>query len=165
MRQHPSASPVRAVGAAEALWGQHFEAQATALSPDTVDAFAALYAPDAVFSDPFHTLRGRESIAAAYRAMFQSLVKPGFSELALAWVDADRVAVYWRFRFRLSAKATVTDIPGTSWLCLDPDSRLITAHEDHWDASAFFGAFPGLRSPVRWLKSRVAHAGSVTRKP
>lgn len=144
-------------------WAEQFCNQAQGLSPETIAAFTALYAPEAVFSDPFHTLQGRAAIAQAYGAMFQSLVNPQFSELQPAWADAHRVAIGWKFRFAVSPRSAVTEIAGTSWLRLDPASLLILRHEDHWDASAFFGAFAGLGGAVRWLKSRVAHAGSVTR--
>lgn len=155
---------LRPIGPAEIVWAQDFCRLASALSPETIAQFSMLYAPDALFSDPFHRLQGRAAIADAYRSMFRSLVSPGFFELSVAWVHSDKLAVGWVFRFRLSSNGPTTEIPGTSWLWLDPDSRHIVRHEDHWDASAFFGAFTGLRKAVGWLKSRVAHAGSVTQK-
>ena len=156
----PLAAP--AVSPERHLWAQDFCARAASLSPATVEAFAAQYHPQAVFSDPFQTVVGRPAIAQAYQSMFGALTQPRFSDLQAAWTDPETLAIRWVFRFSVSARAPETALQGTSWLQLDPVSGLICSHEDHWDASAFFGAFPGIGAVVRWLKSRVAHAGSVT---
>ena len=156
----PMAGP--AVSAERLLWAHDFCTRAASLSPATVEAFAQQYHPQAVFSDPFQTVVGRPAIAHAYLSMFGALTQPRFSDLQAAWTDAETLAIRWVFRFSVSARAPETALPGTSWLRLDPASGLICRHEDHWDASAFFGAFPGIGAVVRWLKSRVAHAGSVT---
>lgn len=164
----PLRSPVVSAVAAPAIpperlaWAQDFCALAASLSPATVEAFAQQYHPQAIFSDPFQTVVGRPAIAQAYQSMFTALTYPRFSELQAAWTNTETLAIRWVFRFSVSARAPETALPGTSWLRLDPVSGLICHHEDHWDASALFAAFPGIGVVVRWLKSRVAHAGSVT---
>ena len=157
-------SPMTAatVGQERLLWAENFCALAASLSPETVETFAQQYHPQAVFSDPFQTVVGRAAIARAYQSMFGALTEPRFSDLQAAWTDPETLAIRWVFQFSVSARASETALHGTSWLQLDPVSGLICRHEDHWDASAFFGAFPGVGAVVRWLKSRVAHAGSVT---
>ena len=156
----PMAGP--AISPERRLWAHDFCTRAASLSPATVEAFAAQYHPQATFSDPFQTVVGRPAIAQAYQSMFGALREPRFSDLQAAWTDPETLAIRWVFRFSVSARGPETALPGTSWLRLDPASGLICRHEDHWDASAFFGAFPGIGAVVRWLKSRVAHAGSVT---
>ncbi|MFM1880091.1 MAG: hypothetical protein RLZZ344_325 [Pseudomonadota bacterium] len=148
--------------AASILWAEEFCRLATSLSPETVEAFSQQYHPEAVFSDPFQTVVGRQAIAQAYQSMFTALSCPRFTDLHLAWSSPERLAIRWVFRFSTSGRAPETQIAGTSWLSLEPASHLILRHEDHWDASVLFGAFPGLGHLMRWLKSRVAHAGSVT---
>ncbi|MFZ9314606.1 MAG: nuclear transport factor 2 family protein [Burkholderiaceae bacterium] len=158
----PAPAPAPAVGPERLAWAREFCGLAAALSPATVEAFAQHYHPQAVFSDPFQTVVGRPAIAKAYQSMFGALTAPRFTDLEVAWTNTETLAIRWVFRFSVSARAPETALPGTSWLQLDPSQGLICRHEDHWDASALFGAFPGIGAVVRWLKSRVAHAGSVT---
>ncbi|MFZ9122626.1 MAG: nuclear transport factor 2 family protein [Burkholderiaceae bacterium] len=144
---------------------------AASLGPQTLDALVAHYHPEARFQDPFQTVTGREAIAAVYRGMFANLIEPRFTDLAVAVAPAQAPdspgpcwAVRWVFRFRVKPGAPEQGIAGTSWLWLCPQTGLIKDHQDHWDASELFAAFPALGWAVRGLKKRIAAAGHVTEK-
>ncbi len=144
---------------------------AASLGPQTLDALMAHYHPKARFQDPFQTVTGRASIAAVYRGMFANLIEPRFTDLAVAVVPANTPggpgpcwAVRWVFRFRVKLGAAEQAIAGTSWLWLCPETGLIQDHQDHWDASELFAAFPALAWAVRGLKKRIATVGHVTEK-
>lgn len=151
------------------------------LGPHSLKALVAHYHPEARFRDPFQTVTGREAIAAVYRGMFANLIEPRFTDLAVAVAPADSPApnpasatghapgrpgpcwaVRWVFRFRVKRGAPEQAIAGTSWLWLCPETGLIQNHQDHWDASELFGAFPALGWAVRGLKRRIASVGHVT---
>ncbi|MFM1928030.1 MAG: hypothetical protein RIR28_613 [Pseudomonadota bacterium] len=144
---------------------------AASLGPQTLDTLVAHYHPEARFQDPFQTVTGREAIAAVYRGMFANLIEPRFTDLAVAVAPAQAPdglgpcwAVRWVFRFRVKPGAPEQGIAGTSWLWLCPQTGLIKDHQDHWDASELFAAFPALGWAVRGLKKRIAAAGHVTEK-
>jgi hypothetical protein len=145
------------------------------LGPHTLNTLVAHYHPQARFQDPFQTVTGRESIAAVYRGMFANLVEPRFTDLAVAVASASANenapgspgpcwAVRWVFRFRVKPGAPEQAIAGTSWLWLCPETGLIQDHQDHWDASELFAAFPALGWAVRGLKKRISASGHVTEK-
>jgi len=146
---------------------------AALLGPQSIDRLVAFYHPMARFQDPFQTVIGRQAIASVYRAMFKSLVHPRFTDLAAAVAlpqptDAHGGpcwAVRWVFRFQVRPKGPEHAIAGTSWLWLCPQTGLIQEHQDHWDASALFAAFPALAWLVRGLKKRIAAAGHLIEKP
>jgi hypothetical protein len=156
---------------------------AASLGPQTLDALVAHYHPEARFQDPFQTVTGREAIAAVYRGMFANLIDPRFTDLAVAVTPAGSPApnpananenapgspgpcwaVRWVFRFRVKPGAPEQGIAGTSWLWLCPETGLIQDHQDHWDASELFAAFPALGWAIRGLKRRIATVGHVTEK-
>jgi ketosteroid isomerase-like protein len=153
------------------------------LGPQTLDTLVAHYHPQARFQDPFQTVTGRDAIAAVYRGMFANLIEPRFTDLAVAVVPATATAtatatanenalgspgpcwaVRWVFRFRVKPGAPEQAIAGTSWLWLCPETGLIQDHQDHWDASELFAAFPALGWAVRGLKKRISASGHVTEK-
>lgn len=153
------------------------------LGPHSLNTLVAHYHPEARFQDPFQTVTGREAIAAVYRGMFANLIEPRFTDLAVAVAPAGSPApnpasatehapgspgpcwaVRWVFRFRVKPGAPEQAIAGTSWLWLCPETGLIQDHQDHWDASELFAAFPALGWAVRGLKRRIATVGHVTEK-
>lgn len=146
-------------------WQSRFTQAVTALSPQTVRGFLESYAVNAVFEDPFQRVTGRQAISMAYLKMFENLHAPQFTNLQFAWVSDSYLAARWLFSFRRKPASPQRTIWGTSWLTLDTEFGLIAQHEDHWDASELFAAFPGLGVAIPWLKSRVAHPISVTPKP
>lgn len=146
------------------------------LGPHSLDTLVAHYHPQARFQDPFQTVTGRDAIAAVYRGMFASLVEPRFTDLAVAVTPAVAPsgdaqsgqgqcwAVRWVFRFRVKPGSPEQAIAGTSWLWLCPQTGLIQDHQDHWDASELFAAFPALGWAVRGLKKRISTSGHVMEK-
>lgn len=149
------------------------------LGPHSLHTLVDHYHPQARFQDPFQTVTGRDAIAAVYRGMFANLIEPRFTDLAVAVAPASATAnanenapgspgpcwaVRWVFRFRVTPGAPEQAIAGTSWLWLCPETGLIQDHQDHWDASELFAAFPALGWAVRGLKKRISASGHVTEK-
>ena len=153
------------------------------LGPHSLNTLVAHYHPEARFQDPFQTVTGRVAIAAVYLGMFVNLIVPRLTGLAVAEAPAGSPAPYppsatehapgspgpcwavrWVFRFRVKPGAPEQAIAGTSWLWLCPETGLIQDHQDHWNASELFAAFPALGWAVRGLKRRIATVGHVTEK-
>lgn len=156
-------------------WKAEFIRRAEALHPETVDDFMSLYAEHCDFSDPFHSLKGRKAIGQAYRSMFLNLHAPRFTDLVIAEVPSSdfqketiagpeplELAARWVFRFSVAPSKPMQAIAGTSWLCVDRQTGLITRHEDHWDAASLFESFGALSWAIRYLRQRVARAALVT---
>ncbi|NBT34336.1 MAG: nuclear transport factor 2 family protein [Betaproteobacteria bacterium] len=143
-----------------------FERTVCELSAQSTPQLAAFYEKDAIFKDPFHEIRGRTRIEGAYRSMFLALYEPHFKNLIFAQSAQNPAlwAVRWNFSFRTKPGGELMSIPGTSWLTVNQETGLIALHEDHWDASAFFGSFSGLSWAVKALKNKVSRASHVTEK-
>jgi hypothetical protein len=135
-----------------------FIAVAARLTIQTVDALAAFYAPNAVFTDPFQTVTGRTKIAQIYRSMFQNLDNPRFVNLrVLGAVTPTEVMIGWDFEFAFKPCGPRQSIAGASRLTLD-DQGMILEHLDYWDASRLMQALPLVGRVIAWLRQKIGHA-------
>ncbi len=135
-----------------------FVTAASTLSGETVDALAAFYAADAVFTDPFQTVKGRTNIAHVYRSMFQQLNNPRFVNVrVLGAATASEVMIGWDFEFAFKPGGHRHVIPGTSRLTLDAQG-MIAEHLDYWDASRLMQALPVIGRLIAWLRQKIGHA-------
>lgn len=115
-----------------------------------------VYAPEAVFKDPFHEVSGLPSIERVYRHMFHALHGPRFV-VTESMLREQTVFLLWDFRFRFGpADARESCVRGCSHLRLDDQGR-ICAHRDYWDAAEeLYEKLPVLGAFMRWLKRRAA---------
>jgi ketosteroid isomerase-like protein len=127
------------------------------LTPQSVAALDALYAPDARFKDPFNEVQGLVAIQRIFRDMFEQLEQPRF-------VITERIAqgthcfLTWEFHFAFKRfrKGQSQCIRGGSHLVLDADGR-IAMHRDYWDAAEeLYEKLPVIGALMRWLKRRVS---------
>ncbi len=137
-----------------------FKTLAESLTVDSTCQLAQRYSIDATFTDPFQTVRGRESVAQVYQSMFQHLENPRFTEVRLLGTPAvndKELVVGWNFEFAMGPGKPRQSIPGVSLLTLNPQG-LIDRHVDYWDASLLFEALPLVGRIVRWLRQRIGHS-------
>lgn len=131
---------------------------AATLSAETVDQLAAFYAPDATFTDPFQTVKGRTKIAQVYRSMFEQLDGPRFVNVRVLGAAAStEVMIGWDFEFAFQSGGARQCIPGTSRLTLD-EQGMIQEHLDYWDASRLMQALPVVGRLIAWLRQKIGHA-------
>jgi steroid Delta-isomerase len=128
------------------------------LTPASVAALDALYAPEARFKDPFNEVQGVAAIQRIFSDMFEHTEQPRF-------VITERIEqgaqcfLTWEFRFGFKSfrQGQAQCIRGGSHLVLDADGR-IAMHRDYWDAAEeLYEKLPMIGALMRWLKRRVAH--------
>lgn len=128
------------------------------LTPDSAAACATVYAADARFQDPFHTVHGTVAIASLYTRMFVTLVEPRFV-VTSRMRQGTQCFLCWEMHFRFRGRpAQAQVVQGASHLQLAPDGR-IAAHRDYWDAaSQLYEKLPLLGALMRWVRRRAARA-------
>ncbi|WP_439535463.1 nuclear transport factor 2 family protein [Methyloversatilis sp.] len=126
------------------------------LTPDTVDALAALYAADARFRDPFNDVRGRAAVARIFSHMFEQVGAPRF-EVHSAMSEGDAAWLDWTMHFTMRGQAL--QIVGATRLCFD-DAGCVAEHRDYWDAAQeLYEKLPVIGGAMRWLRRRLAVPG------
>lgn len=134
------------------------------LCPENLDSFVACYAQDAVFTDPFQTVRGRDQVRRVYLEMLQHLHRAQFRNVRILGGAgmakaptsemSGEIMVGWDFEFSLRPSKPRTVIAGCSLLRLN-DRGEIMEHRDYWDASRLMEAFPGIGQVIGWLRKKI----------
>ena len=127
-----------------------------ALTESTIGELRSIYAPDALFADPFNSVQGIDAIEQVFRHMFDTLEKPRFVVTGSV-VQGDQCFLLWdfRFHFRSFRRQVGQAIPGTSHLRFDAQGRIVY-HQDYWDAAhGLYQQMPLLGGLMRWLRKRV----------
>lgn len=126
------------------------------LTPDTVDALAALYAADARFRDPFNDVRGRAAVARIFSHMFEQVGAPRFA-VHSAMSEGDAAWLEWTMHFKMRGQAL--QIVGATRLQFD-DAGYVVEHRDYWDAAQeLYEKLPVIGGAMRWLRRRLAVPG------
>jgi SnoaL-like domain len=126
------------------------------ITPQSIARVAELYAPDAIFKDPFNDVRGMPDIERIYSHMFEALNAPRFI-VTSQLVDGPACFLIWEFKFYFKNfdKTTEQTVRGGTHLLLDAQGK-ITAHRDYWDpAEEVYEKLPVLGGVMRWLKKRA----------
>lgn len=127
------------------------------LTPASVSELRTIYASDARFADPFHSVQGIAAIERVFADMFTTLQSPRFVVTGSVLQDTQCVLL-WDFHFRFRGFRTQQDqtVPGSSHLRFDAQGR-ITHHQDYWDAAhGLYQRMPVIGALMRWLRRRVA---------
>jgi steroid Delta-isomerase len=126
------------------------------LTPQTLDALVALYAPQARFKDPFNDTVGPAAIREVFEHMFRSVHEPRFVVTGHV-LQGPQAFLIWDFHFRFQRGDTQTlqTVRGATHLVWDADGR-VQLHRDYWDvAEDLYEKLPGLGTLMRWLKRRA----------
>jgi steroid delta-isomerase len=132
---------------------EHFEQ----LSPERLDALAALYSEDCSFHDPFNHLHGRASVRAVFADMYATLDVPRFVVLdAFETLEPEhRAFLSWDCHFR-HPRLGEHSIHGSTLLHFDAHG-LVSRHRDYWDAAeSIYEHIPLLGGVLRAIKRRIA---------
>lgn len=123
------------------------------LTPADVDGFAAFYAEDAHFVDPFNDVHGVEAIKCIFSHMFEQLGAPRFVVVE-RFERGDQAMLIWVLHCRMGGRDI--EIAGASHLRFDDEGR-VTAHRDFWDAAGgVYEKLPLMGGMMRWLRRRLA---------
>ena len=123
------------------------------LSPESIAGLASIYAPGAVFRDPFNEVTGIAAIERIFAHMFASVAGPRFVVTATI-ADGDQAMLGWDFFLRLRGREIV--IRGVTHLRFD-DAGLVVLHRDYWDAAEeLYEKVPALGVLMRFLRRRLA---------
>jgi steroid delta-isomerase len=127
------------------------------IDPATLqEKLATVYAPDALFKDPFNEVQGRAPIAHIFRHMFHQVNDPSFHVVTGIQQGSDAFLT-WEFRFRMKRYRTeVQCIRGATHLVFD-DHGLVKLHRDYWDAAEeLYEKLPMLGAFMKMLKRAAA---------
>ncbi|TVO63250.1 nuclear transport factor 2 family protein [Denitromonas ohlonensis] len=123
------------------------------LTPTKVDGFAAFYAEDAHFVDPFNDVHGIDAIKSIFSHMFEQLGTPRFV-VTERFERGDQAMLIWALHCRLAGRDV--EIIGASHLRFDASGR-VTEHRDFWDAAGgVYEELPLMGALMRWLRRRLA---------
>ncbi len=122
-----------------------------ALTPQSLARIGEFYAADAVFKDPFNTVRGLPAITGIYTHMFRTTEAPRFI-IRERIVQADQAFVTWDFSFTL--KGRQYNVVGGTHFHFDAQG-LVIDHRDYWDAAEeLWQKLPLIGGMVRWLRGK-----------
>ena len=126
------------------------------LNEAALPQLAAIYAPDALFKDPFNEVRGIAPISAIFRHMYQQVDAPRFTVLTRV-LQGDDAFLTWEFAFRMRRfSAAEQVIRGATHVQFNANG-LVCLHRDYWDAAEeLYEKLPILGGLMRWLKKRAA---------
>jgi hypothetical protein len=127
------------------------------LTPASVAHCGDIYAADAHFKDPFHSVHGVPAIQAIYQHMFTALQAPRFV-VRERITQGGQCFLTWdfHFRFKNNPPGVAHTIHGGSHLRLDASGR-ITLHRDYWDAAEeLYEKLPVVGGLMRWLKRKAS---------
>ena len=122
--------------------------------PKELADFLELYDDNCIFSDPFHTIKGKVGLETLYRNAFKHLINPRFLNVQ-TYMKNKLLCVSWELNFKRKGIDHNYLIPGVSWIELN-QANLICVHKDYWDSLALFSNPSLIRSVVRFFKNYVA---------
>jgi ketosteroid isomerase-like protein len=116
---------------------------------------ARIYAPDALFKDPFNEVRGVAPIAAIFRHMFSQVNEPRFV-IKTRVLDGSQAFLTWDFLYTMKRFSSQPQcIHGATHIVFD-DAGAVSLHRDYWDAAEeLYEKLPVLGALMRWLKRRA----------
>lgn len=131
------------------------------LSPKSLEHIASIYAAEAHFKDPFHSVQGLKAIRGVFEHMFNIQPHSRFVVLGVTQSqqaadhtkEPDQYCLRWEYRLEIGGKPA--SIEGCSWLSLDEDGKII-AHRDYWDAAEeLYEKITALAWLMRWLRRKI----------
>ena len=126
------------------------------LTPASIAALDALYAPDARFKDPFNEVAGTAAIRRIFAHMFATAESPRFV-VTYCIEQGEQAMLGWEFHFALRGRALT--VRGVTHLRFDAEGR-VTLHRDYWDAAEeLYEKLPVLGGLMRALKRRLSATG------
>ncbi|OUV99124.1 MAG: hypothetical protein CBD16_08705 [Betaproteobacteria bacterium TMED156] len=132
---------------------KNFINKASILSEDNLDEFMLLYSENCIFTDPFHSVKGKGKVKKIYQSMLTNLYDAKFTEIKSVFSDNELI-LRWRLSFKTKSHRKDVQIPGVSYLILNHHS-LIENHEDFWDSSLLLVQFFPLNFSINWAKSII----------
>ena len=125
------------------------------LTPARVVFLRDLAAPDVRFKDPFHDVRGVESMIAVISSMYDHGT-PRFEVIDQAIGEAGAGYLLWRCAIVPEGLRSGWTFEGMSAVRFDADGRVVE-HIDHWDASEqFFERLPVIGTLLRLIRRGLA---------
>ncbi len=137
-----------------------FIAEASQLTPQSVDRLASFYAEHCEFQDPFQTVQGRAAVAAVYQNMFEQLHGARFTNVRLlggADTASGETVIGWDFQFALGKHAPPQVIAECGLLRWNAEGK-VHQHIDYWDASQLMQGLPVVGRVIGWLRQKIGQA-------
>lgn len=123
------------------------------LTPESLEHVGNIYAPKAVFIDPFNHLDGLSAVRAVYQHMFDTLIQPRFVVTSTV-SEGCHGFMTWDFMFECRGQAQ--QISGCTQFALN-DQGLITLHRDYWDAAQqVYEKVPLLGTVLRFIRRKLS---------
>lgn len=125
------------------------------LKPDFKDKeFNDVFAPNALFEDPFQKVYGTEAIITVFRHMYATLYAPKFIVIE-SMGNHKSGYIRWKFLYSRNPNSPQECIKGLSHVLFD-NKGLVLSHIDYWDAAAnVYEKIPLLGWILRLLKNKI----------
>lgn len=122
------------------------------LSPGQAMALEQLYAPDIVFEDPLHTLRGLAELR-RYFDRLNANIRVCHFVFDKQFVEEDAAMLAWTMRLEPRHSQKAITVAGVSHLQF---GNKIVRQRDYFDAGALiYEHIPALGTVIQWVKSKV----------
>lgn len=124
-----------------------------AISPASLEDIDHLFAPDAVFQDPFNTASGRQEIKQVFEHMFATCHDPQFR--VTEHICANHSCyLHWQFTFGKPDRRKQID--GVSRIRFNQQQQ-VSEHIDYWDpARQLYEDIPVLRLLLKQLRRKLS---------
>jgi hypothetical protein len=114
-----------------------------------------LYAKDAWFSDPFHTVEGIDDIEHYFLVMAEPAEECTFKIDDMQRVGSDYYARWTMKLISKAAKDEVIEAIGMSHVRFNAEGKIVF-QQDYWDTSVMFDKLPVVGFWTRYVKGRIA---------
>lgn len=125
------------------------------LNKDNLDNLAKIYAPEIVFVDPAHQLKGLENVRRYFTQLYENTQSVSFD---IESVDSGENYAWLRWTMTFTHpqlnKNNPVYVKGCTYVKYD---RFITFHQDYFDLGAMlYENIPVLGRVIRWFKHRLS---------
>ena len=122
-----------------------------------------IYARDVQFEDPISKGRGSENLKRHFGRLFRSFSRISYSYGRTTWT-AETLVIEWTLKAERGATAKVFELPGISWLQLDPETGKIVRSREYFDlGKGLYERIPVLGYFLRRVRKSLQRGREVPR--
>ena len=135
---------------------RRIQAAWSSLSRENLGALEDIYAANLRFEDPLTTGRGLENLRQHFRRIFRNLSHPAYTYRGSTGTSGS-IVIEWTLKAELRSSGKAFELPGISWLKLNPESGKIEESREYFDlGKALYEQIPVLGFFIKIIRARLA---------
>lgn len=125
------------------------------LGSGNLEVLEEIYSADIQFEDPISRGRGIENLRRHFGRLFRNLSRISYSYGSSTWTS-DTLVMQWTLTAELAPSRKAFELPGISWLQLDPESGKIAKSREYFDlGKGLYEHVPILGILIKSIKRRI----------